>query len=193
MTEEQARHVYDKLCIERFVNENIRPIEYNADTAIGLGHGLTVSFEYEDRMLNIRFKSMNGDESADEFSDLSEECKHALEDIKTFLKTFLIDDLFESPFSMGRRTTDYTDEKPYKSTMIVPLDTETVDIQTDEYVVEINNNERKVSVPKKRVENNEVREYLESVWWRGISNENKLEAAGIDNWELDAEFFRNST
>lgn len=193
MTEEQERHIYDTLCIERFANENIRPREYNANTSIGLGHGLTVSFEYEDRTLNITFKSMNGDESADKFSDLSKECKDALEDIKTFLKTFLIDELFESPFSMGHRTMDHTDNKPYRSNIIVPLDTETVDIQTYEYVVEINDNERKVSVPKKRVENNEVREYLESVWWRGISNGNKLELAGIDNWELEAEFFQNST
>lgn len=186
LSKEQRDKIYNDLGLERFANDRINI--YESDSVVSLSHGLTVRFTLDSDVLHIIFESMSGDSDAEAFSELTNECSKAVDDIGRFLESFLDEELFKHYFTNYPLSSSF-ESPPYRASIIVPAKSDTIQIPTEEFVVNIQGEENNVQVPKRRIEEGTVDQYIENVWWRRMSNRDKLECVGVDGWNLeDAEF-----
>lgn len=192
LTDEQAQNLYKELNVERTANSDVNGLR-DVHSVVALGHSLYVEFERENSVLAVTFQSMeNNGGNVDKFTNLSDECEMAVDDVFSFLETILKDEIINGPYGAEERMMQFVDEPPYRATITTPFDSDAVDIETVEYEITIMEGTSKVDVPKSRVENDEVDEYLEKIWWRGIRHRDKIEKMGADSWNLTGAEYHQS-
>lgn len=192
LTDEQSQNLYKELNVERTANPDINSLR-DVHSVVALGHGLYVEFERENSVLAVTFQLMdNNGDNVNEFTELSDECEMAVDDVFSFLETILKDEIINGPYGAEERMMQFVDEPPYRATITIPFDSDAVDIETVEYEITIMEGTSTVDVPKRRVENDEVDEYLENIWWRGIRHRDKIEKMGGDSWNLTDKEYQQS-